>query len=81
MARKPTQLTDTGLNAQDRLINEHKAAEILGLEIATLRRWRWSGSSLPFIRLDRAIRYSPADLHAFIDAGRRRSTSDTSDVT
>ena len=69
------------LERKDRLVDEREAAEVLGLKIATLRRWRWAGSSLPFIRIGRAIRYSPSDLQAFIEAGRRHSTSDSGNVT
>ena len=67
----------SGSLSRSRLVNECEAAEILGLKVATLRRWRWAGSPLPFIKLaGRAIRYSAADLEAFIEAGRRTSTSD-----
>ena len=58
------------------LINETEAARILGLSPKTLRRWRWAGKPPRFIRIGAAIRYDPADLAAFIEAGRRNSTSD-----
>jgi phage terminase Nu1 subunit (DNA packaging protein) len=58
------------------LVNEHKAAEILGLRVATLRRWRWAGSPLPYRKIGNAVRYDPADLTDFIEAGRRTSTSE-----
>jgi hypothetical protein len=61
---------------QTRLVDEHKAAAILGLSVKTLRRWRWAGSELPFIKLGRsAVRYDLGDLEAYIAAGRRQSTS------
>lgn len=59
------------------LIKEDPAARILGVEVATLRRWRWSGGGPAFIKLGNAVRYDPRDLAAFIEAGRRRSTSET----
>ncbi len=60
------------------LINETEAAAILGLSVKTLRRWRWASRGLRFIKLGKggAVRYDPADLVAFIEAGRRQSTSD-----
>ncbi len=59
------------------LVNEHVAASILGLKVGTLRRWRWAGfPHLPFHKIGSAVRYDPRDLAAFIDAGRRTSTSD-----
>lgn len=59
------------------LINEHHAAQILGLKVSTLRRWRWSGDGPPFVKVGAAVRYDPRELDAFIAAGRRTSTSDT----
>ncbi len=59
-----------------KLFREEEVAEILNVRVATLRRWRWAGRGLRFIKLGAAVRYDPADLEAFIEAGRRRSTSD-----
>jgi hypothetical protein len=58
------------------LINEHAAAGWLGLKVSTLRRWRWSGDGPAFVKIGASVRYDPADLAAFINAGRRTSTSD-----
>ncbi len=58
------------------LLNEYEAAARLALKVATLRRWRWSGHGPPFIKIGAAVRYDPDDVEAFIEAGRRSSTSD-----
>jgi predicted site-specific integrase-resolvase len=58
-----------------RLVDEHEAAAILGLSVKTLRRWRWAGREVPFIKLGGAVRYDLADLQACIDAHRCGSTS------
>ena len=58
------------------LLNEHEAARWLNRKAATRRRWRWGGKGPPFIKIGAAVRYDPADLSAFIEAGRRTSTSD-----
>ena len=65
-------------NAQhhSHLIDEHEAAERLGLSVKTLRRWRWSGRGPAFRKLGSAVRYAEEDLAAFIEGARRRSTSD-----
>jgi predicted DNA-binding transcriptional regulator AlpA len=59
-----------------RLLRENEAAPILGVEVATLRRWRWAGKGPSFRKIGAAVRYDPADLHAFIAAAKRTSTSD-----
>ena len=58
------------------LLDEHKAAGLLGLSVKTLRRWRWAGRPPAFVKIGRAVRYDPAAIEALIEAGRRVSTSD-----
>ncbi len=58
------------------LLNERETARRLGLRVATLRRWRWSGKGPRFLKLCGAVRYDPADLDTFIGESRRSSTSD-----
>ncbi len=69
-----------GANPSDRLLNEHEAAGFLGLAVATLRRWRWSGDGPKHIKLGpargSAVRYSPQALADFVAAGVRTSTTD-----
>ena len=60
-----------------RLIKERETAEILGVEVSTLRRWRWAGCGPVFCKLGAAVRYDPEDIAAYIAANRRQSTSDT----
>jgi hypothetical protein len=52
------------------LVDEHAAAAKLGLSVKTLRRWRWAGKEVPYIKLGAAVRYDLADLDAYIAAGR-----------
>ena len=66
-----------GANSGDQLLNEHQAAAVLGLKVATLRRWRWAGKTPRFLKIGAAVRYEPAELAAYIEAARRTSTSDT----
>ena len=61
------------------LLDEYQAAEILGLKVSTLRRWRWAARGPPFVKLGSAVRYDPQVLTEFVDAGRRNSTSDRGD--
>ena len=73
-------VTIVGAAPGNRLMNEHEAAEALGLKVATLRRWRWAGKSLRFLKIGSAVRYDPAELAAFIEGARRTSTSDTGEA-
>ncbi len=66
-------LEDTAARA---LLNETEAARILAMQVTTLRRWRWAGKGPRFVKIGAAVRYDWADLTAFIEAGRRNSTSD-----
>ena len=59
-----------------KLINEHEAAERLGMSVKTMRRWRWEGRPPEFVKLGRSVRYHPNVIEDFILAGSRRSTSD-----
>ena len=74
------QIVGTGLvvgtSPTSPLVNEHVAASILGLKVATLRRWRWAGfPHLPFHKIGNAVRYNREDLSDFVEAGRRTRTS------
>ena len=64
------------IDTHAKLLKETEAAAILNLEVTTLRRWRWAGKGPRFVKIGGAVRYDPADLDAYIEAGRRSSTSD-----
>ncbi len=65
------------LHTPDRLLDEKEVASILNINVATLRRWRWAGKGPRFLKIGGAVRYAQSDIAAFIEAGRRTSTSDT----
>jgi len=67
----------SGVFSTEQLINETEAAKILGLKVATLRRWRWAGKPPPYLKIGSAVRYDPVELSAFKEAARRTSTSET----
>jgi hypothetical protein len=60
----------------DRLFTEREAADFLNVSAKTLQRWRWAGHPPAFHKIGATVRYSLVDLRAFIEAGRRTSTSD-----
>lgn len=50
------------------LIDEHLAAEYLGLAVGTLRNWRNKGKGPRYFKLGSKIRYTVKDLEKFIEA-------------
>ena len=54
-----------------------EAAEIMGLKKGTLEVWRYQGKGPLYHKIGRLVRYTGADIEAFINGSRRRSTSDT----
>ena len=53
-----------------------EAAEYVGLSQHTLNQMRHEGRGPRFLKLGSRVRYDIRDLDAWIDASRRRSTSD-----
>ena len=60
-----------------RLLSVKEAAPYLGLAVGTLNKMRCSGDGPCFIKLGkRRIAYDIADLDGWLEAQKRRSTSD-----
>jgi hypothetical protein len=51
-----------------RLLDEHEAAELLHLSVACLRRRRLLRQEPVWIKIGRAVRYSPTDIQGFLTA-------------
>lgn len=49
----------------DNLVNEAKAAEILGLAKGTLAVWRHEGKGPKYFKLESAVRYDCQDLYEY----------------
>lgn len=58
----------------DRLLRERDAADLLAVCPRTLRKWRQEGK-IEFALIGSAIRYSLADLHAFIAESKIKCAS------
>jgi hypothetical protein len=54
----------------NRLMNEQEAVEYLNCKVSTLRKWRLLEKGPVYIQVGRLVRYSEADLIAFMDANR-----------
>lgn len=60
-----------------RVLRPRQAASIIGLSLSTLNKMRLRGDGPQFVRLGRkSVGYPVTELRAWLDAGRRASTSD-----
>jgi len=51
-----------------KLINEHAAAELLGLSVYTMRADRYTKKRFPFLKIGRSVRYDQDSLRALLAA-------------
>ena len=56
------------LKQPSQLLTERDVARIIGLSIASIRRWRALQRGPKFIKIGVAIRYKPSDVAAWIDS-------------
>lgn len=68
---------ETNIN-ESKLLTPKEVANILGLNQASLRNWRWKGSGPVFIKVGHLVRYKQSDVNKFIEEQSRTSTSDNS---
>jgi excisionase family DNA binding protein len=59
-----------------KLLTNEETAATLGVKKTTLEVWRTQGRGPVFRKIGRLVRYSEADIHAWLEAQTRRSTSD-----
>ena len=65
------------IGGKERMLDVSEAAEFIGLSASTLNKMRGTGAGPVYIRLGgRRIVYHLADLNAWLNANRRRSTSE-----
>lgn len=62
------------------MLNEKDAAELIGMSVHWLRRKRWSGGGIPFVKMSDggAVRYRQEDVELYIANRIRKSTSENS---
>jgi hypothetical protein len=61
-----------------RLLPPAQAAEYLGgIVTGTLAKWRHYGDGPEYVKIGSRVFYDQSSLDAFIEAGRRRSTSES----
>lgn len=59
----------------DEMLKEADAADMLCQSVRTLQKWRVSGAGPQFFKFGRSVRYSRADLSAWIAERRFQHTS------
>ena len=58
------------------LLTEQEAAALLHVTVKAVQGWRYRGGGPRFVKVGRCVRYRLEDLHAFVLAALRTSTSD-----
>ena len=62
----------------NKLLDEKQAAALLNVSVKSLQGWRYRGGGPKFVKIGRRlVRYTMADLEAFVLARLRTSTSDS----
>lgn len=62
------------IDAGRELLDEQKAAAVLGVSPGTLGVWRSTGRyALPFVKVGRAVRYRRSDIDAWLESRTRAS--------
>ncbi len=70
-AGNPPATSEQKSEAASSLVDEKRAAEILGVTPQTLAVWRCVGRyPLPYVKIGRCVRYRVEDLEAFVESRR-----------
>jgi excisionase family DNA binding protein len=62
------------MTANESLVTEGEAANLLRVSLTSVRRWRREGRGPVYRKLGRSVRYRPGDLADFIAASRCMET-------
>jgi predicted DNA-binding transcriptional regulator AlpA len=54
-------------NAIENLLNEHDVARIIGLSVASVRRWRLLRIGPKYLKIGSAVRYRAEDLQGWLE--------------
>jgi predicted DNA-binding transcriptional regulator AlpA len=59
-------LPNTAKEGLEGLLNEFEVASLVGLSVASVRRWRLLRQGPKYVKIGAAVRYRPADLAAWL---------------
>lgn len=63
------------IHHENKLLTETDAAQMLGLSVRSLQGWRLNGRGPKYLKLSKAVRYSQADLTAWLESRAVGSTA------
>jgi len=58
----------TANNTLETLLNEHDVARVVGMSVASVRRWRLLRQGPKYRKIGAAVRYKPEDVAAWIES-------------
>lgn len=62
------------------LFNQRVIAHVRDCSVATMERDRWSGSGIPFIKINRAVKYRKADVLEWLDKCQLQNSTSEKEV-
>jgi hypothetical protein len=51
-------------------MTERQAAEVLGVSLSAMRRWRLQKRGPRFVKVESAVRYDPRDVEDYVQSGK-----------
>ena len=71
----------TNHSAFERLLNDHEVAALVGVSVATVRRWRLLRRGPRYLRIGVLIRYRPDSIRQWLDARPTGGAADSDGLT
>ena len=74
----------TANNTLETLLNEHDVARIMGLSVASVRRWRLMRQGPKYLKIGAAVRYKAEDVSAWLESrptGGERNPGEVTEET
>ena len=63
------------------IFNEIDIAAVRGCSVATLQRDRWAGAGIPFIKINRAVRYRKSDVIEWLEQFKPQTSTSSAGAT
>jgi predicted DNA-binding transcriptional regulator AlpA len=58
----------TANSTLETLLNEHDVSRVVGLSVASIRRWRLLRQGPKYLKIGAAVRYKPEDLAVWLES-------------